>query len=139
MSIFDYIIARNSCILISAMDYELVWLIYRGVYHHLGKIIASEYKKEKRRFWREQWYPLICSLCGEYIYQKSEQTVDHIVPKVLLIEHPELAGLYIDRRNFQPAHQYCNTMKVCKTVEDLPPYLRDSFTAMTSKKRTPLG
>lgn len=55
-------------------------------------------------------YEPLCHLCGTWIVEDSERSVDHIVPRSL--------GGTDDLDNLRPAHGVCNSARGNKSIEE---------------------
>lgn len=112
----------------------LYWLIWRVTRHTTGLWLNKQYRYQKALYKMEPtnkcWE---CSICGQRIKNKREQSIDHIIPANILWE-VELPGLLIDPRNFRSSHQKCNVERGILTINDMSPKVRDKLFALLEKR-----
>jgi len=99
----------------SFTDY-MIYYIFR---QEFGKYKGLYLSKVRKQYIRSLPYNKrkLCSLCGEWIKDSKDLTIDHIIPESFTKKHG-LYSLTYDTTNFRIAHEACNVERADNYLED---------------------
>lgn len=105
----------------SELNTDILFLIYRYARQYYGLWESNEWRYTKRLFYFQNGYSGVCQLCNKKV-NKSDRTIDHIIPREICYEL-SMPLLVYDQRNLRRTCAKCNN-KRGSTINDLPPNVK---------------